>query len=136
MLLLDGKTPIKSKLRPKFTFWYSNTVYIVDSNDNIIIYDMKTKVELRISHLNHGLSSIDKIKKNKGQKLLLFDYKMKLVAVCSITLSSDQPAFEVLKLMKFDLPVSADIQCCCEIFADNRLFVCTNLNFFQFECIS
>ena len=136
MLLLREKFPIESKLRPKFTQWDLYTVYIVDSNDNIIIYNVETKVELRISYLNHGLSSIDRIRRDNVQRILLFDYKMKLVAVCSITLSSNQPAFEVLKLKKFDLPVSADIQYCCDNFALNRLFVCSNFSFFHFEYIS
>ena len=86
-ILLVEKEQIRmeSNFRPKFINRSCNRLHIVDSNDNIVIHDTIAKTELHIRHFHHGLSSMDNILIENRQKVLLCDYRIKLVLVCSIS---------------------------------------------------
>ena len=124
---------MKSKLRPKFIKRCCHRIHIVDVSNKIVIYDTKAKTELLIRHFHHGLSSIDNIVVENPRKLLLCDYKMKLVLVSSISLSIDQKNFTVLKLIKFDLPVSYTVERFGCYFDFKTLYVYTDSSIFQFK---
>ena len=122
------------KLRPKRILRIWNRVHIVDSDNNIVIYDTIAKAKLHISHFHHGLSSIDNIVAEKNrEKVLLCQCKMKLVLVCCISLSSDRKNFAVLKLIKVDLPASPTVERFGCNFDSKTLFVYTDSSVFKFK---
>ena len=134
-ILLAEKEEIQmeSKLRPKFIKRSCNRLHLVDSSNNIVIYDTIAKTEIHIKHFHHGFSSMDNILIENREKMLLWDYKMKLVLVCSISLSSDQKNFAVLKLIKFDLPALSTVERFSCNFSSKSLIVYTDSSIFKFK---
>ena len=90
---------------PKLVELFEHTFLFVLQTNSLVIYNAKANIQVDVSNLHHGLSSIDKIKLAGRKTLFLFDYKMLLAAKFSFNVDSEATRSftleKVFKISKF-----------------------------------
>ena len=78
------------------------------------MYSTETKLEINVSHLQHGLSRVDNILGGvREDVLMLVDYKQKRVAVCYTNLSTENKlSFLVKNVLEMEIPACGLVQHC------------------------
>ena len=110
----------------------------IDERNNLKLYNTENGLSFEVSHLNHGLSRVDRIQK-VGDNWLLMDFKMRMILVCAVDLSAENKiSFSIKKAWQLEVPCSSPIQHCGLIdgylytFADSTFFA-TKFNI-QYTC--
>ena len=93
--------------QPRLIGNYSDVFAFVYSEDTITVWDRSTNVRLDISNVQHGLSSIDKLKLADQKTLFLFDYRLGVIVKFQFDVSSEASLTSSLRTV-FNLSSFAD----------------------------
>ena len=101
---------MRCKEKPKIWETHGNVWVTVDSNDNLVYYNVVSDTRVTISNLHHGLSQIDGVSLEREVAVKLFDYKLGVSVEAQFNLDSSPVSFSVIKASRFK-PVMA----ACEV---------------------
>ena len=93
--------------KPDLLNSYKDTFICVDKQNNLTIYDRLSKLQLEVSHLQHGMFQINDILFETSNVFRMFDYKFMTSLKCIVDLSKTGSAnrFWVESFTKFTFPL-------------------------------
>ena len=105
----DNGVHLPRESKPKL-FKHVNDVWVVvESNDDVVLFNSRSKRETKVSKLHHGLSQVDNVCFQFPDKLKIMDYKLGLCLFGTVLASSFISTFSVkfvVKLESLSSPIS------------------------------
>ena len=99
-------------MKPKLFRNLPTNWVIVEPNNDLIIYNLPSKVQVRVSKLHHGLSQVDNICKTDAWSFNLFDYRMGVSLEGKVDILSSKVAnFSIIEVAKFELQMITSYDC-------------------------